>query len=257
MIVEWPSEDRTLVRLLFDSHTRARAVIFPALDQGRGTVWTNSTEKPTVARLQLAIINVVTGDAASPDAEEIIRMIEPMQIVFGPDDEWARIIKDLWGERLGIQQRTLLSPESLDIDHLRHLQDQLPEGYQLERGDLETIRRIDKRRAMHIPTFFGNSEDFHKMGLAYCIKYKGEVVSMASTFTPFTDMFEIQVDTLDTDHRRKGLATVVSAALVVHALENGMIPHWDATNEASIHLALKLGYTNPVHWDAYYLKPSE
>lgn len=257
MIMEWLSEDRTLIRPLFESHVRARAVIFPALDQGRGIVWANSIEAPTVARLQLAIINVVAGDSASPDAEEIIRMIEPMQLAVAPDDGWAQIIKDLWDERLGIQQRTVLSPESLDLDHLRYLRNQIPEGYKLERMDLETIKRLDKRRAMHIPTFFGSSEHFYKIGFAYCIKHENKVVSMASTFTPFTDMFEIQVDTLDTDHRRKGLATVASAALMVHALENGIVPYWDAENETSIQLALKLGYTNPNNWEAYYLKPPE
>ena len=257
MIVEWSDEDRSNIRHLFNSHTRARAVIFPSLDLGRGKVWTNSNETPTVARLQLAIINAVAGDSTSPDAEEIIRMIEPMQIVFGPDDEWTQLIKDLWGERLGIQQRALFSPTSLDLDHLRHLRDQLPDEYKLERMDLETIKHVDKRRAMHIPTFFGSSEDFYKLGIAYCVKHNGKVVSIASTFTPFTDMFEIQVDTSDTDRRRKGLATAVSAALMVHALENGILPYWDAANEASIHLALKLGYTNPDHWEAYYLKPVE
>jgi RimJ/RimL family protein N-acetyltransferase len=78
---------------------------------------------------------------------------------------------------------------------------------------------------------------------------------MASTFTPFTDEFEMQVDTSDSDHRRKGLATAVSAALMVYALENGLTPQWDAANEASIHLALKLGYTDPDHWEGYFLKP--
>jgi GNAT superfamily N-acetyltransferase len=257
MIEEWIAEDRSKVRSLFDSHTRARAVIFPALDQGRGNVWANSNEVPTVARLQLAIINAVAGDSTSPDAVEIIQMIEPMQLVFGPDDDWTLIIKEQWGDRLGIQQRTLLSPESLDLVHLRHLRNQLPGGYKLERMNLETIKQVDKRRAMHIPTFFGSSEDFFKMGIAYCIKYGDEVVCMASTFTPFTNEFEIQVDTLDPDHRRKGLATVASAALMVHALERGIVPQWDAANEASIKLALNLGYTAPDPWNAYYLKPPE
>lgn len=257
MIVKWADEDRSKVRPLFDSHTRARALILPALDQGRGNVWSNSIEAPTVARLQLVMINAVAGDSTNPDAVELIQMIEPMQLVFGPDDEWTQIIKEQWGDRLGIQQRALFSSESLDLDHLRHLRDQLPEGYKLERMDLETIKRVDKRQAMHIPTFFGSSEDFFKEGIAYCIKFEEKVVCMASTFTPFTDEFEIQVDTSDPDHRRKGLATVASAALMVHALEKGIVPYWDAANEASINLALKLGYTDPDHWEAYYLKPPE
>jgi len=255
MIVEWVSEDRTRVRSLFETHKRARAVIFPALDQGRGRLWTNSLESPIVARLQLVMIHAVTGDSTSPDAEEIVRMIEPMQLVFGPNDKWTRIIKELWGERLGIQLRALFSPKSLDLDKLRHLREQIPPNYTLERMDLESIKGMDKRRAMHIPMFFGSSEEFFKMGIAFCIKHDDKVVSIASTFTPYTDEFEIQVDTSDPEHRRKGLATVVSAALMVHALENGLVPHWDAGNEASIELALKLGYTNPDRWKAYYLKP--
>ena len=38
MIVEWSDEDRSNIRHLFNSHTRARAVIFPSLDLGRGKV---------------------------------------------------------------------------------------------------------------------------------------------------------------------------------------------------------------------------
>ncbi|MFW9982840.1 MAG: GNAT family N-acetyltransferase, partial [Candidatus Thorarchaeota archaeon] len=111
------------------------------------------------------------------------------------------------------------------------------------------------RKVMHIPTFFGSSEEFYKNGIGYCIKYNDEIVSMASTFTPYTDIFEIQVDTFDTKHRRKGLATAVSAAIMVHALEKNITPYWDAANEASIQLALKLGYTDPEPWEGYYLKP--
>jgi hypothetical protein len=257
MIVEWQDEDRSKIRPLFDSHTRGRAVIFPALDQGRGRVWTNSIKEPKVARLQLAMINAVTGNSSISEAEEIIRMIEPMQIVFGPDDEWTRLIKTLWGERCGIQQRAVLSPASLDLDHLKQLRDQLPEGYELERLDLQTIERVDKRRAMHIPMFFGSSEEFYQNGIAYGIKYEGQLVCISSTFTPYTDMFEIQVDTHAEDHRRKGLATVASAALMICALESGIVPYWDAANEASIKLALKLGYTDIDRWEAYYLKPPE
>ena len=255
MIVDWDSRDRSKVRPLFEEHKRARAVILPALDQGRGHVWVNSKNSPTVARLQLVMINALAGDSTSAEAEELVRMIEPMQLVFGPDEGWTRIIKELWGERLGFQPRALLSPKSLDLEHLRNLRDQIPSGYSLERMDLETIRGVDKKRAMHIPTFFGSSKEFYDKGLAYCIKYEGKVVSMASTYTPFTDEFEIQVDTSNSEHRRKGLAAVVSAALMIHALENDLTPHWDAANEASIHLALKLGYTDPDHWEGYYLKP--
>jgi GNAT superfamily N-acetyltransferase len=257
MILELSNKNRGFVRPLFETHRRARAIIFPAIDQGRGIVVTNSLETPTVACLHLAPINAVAGDSTSPDAKEVIRSIEPMQAVFAPDSSWAQIIKDEWGEQLGVIQRIKLSPKSLEVNHLKHLKSQLPPGYTLESMDLETIKRLDKRKSMHILNFFGSSEEFYKMGLAFCIKFEGKVVSMASTYTPFTDMFEVEIDTFDEQHRRKGLATVVSAALLVYALEHGITPHWDAENQASLHLALKLGYVEPDYWDAYYQKAQE
>ncbi|TFG30915.1 GNAT family N-acetyltransferase, partial [Candidatus Thorarchaeota archaeon] len=92
----------------------------------------------------------------------------------------------------------------------------------------------------------------------FCIKHEGKVVSIASTFTPFIDEFEIQVMTNDDSrYRRKGLATVVSAALLVYALEHGLVPQWDAANESSVKLAKKLGYTNPIKWNSFYLRPPQ
>ncbi|MFW9794736.1 MAG: GNAT family N-acetyltransferase, partial [Candidatus Thorarchaeota archaeon] len=154
MIVDWASKDRTGVRHLFEPYQRARAIILPALDLGLGQVWVNSREAPTVARLQVSIINALSGDSSSSDAADIVRMIEPMQLVIGLHDDWTRVIKELWGERLGVQPRTLFSTESLDLNHLRNLREKIPPGYNLRRMSLEDIQRMDKRKVMHIPTFF-------------------------------------------------------------------------------------------------------
>jgi predicted GNAT family acetyltransferase len=84
------------------------------------------------------------------------------------------------------------------------------------------------------------------------------VVSIASTLTPFKDEFEIEVRTENSaKYRQKGLATIVSSALILHALDKGYIPHWDAANEISVKLALKLGYTDPFSWEAFYIKTPE
>ncbi|TFG31299.1 GNAT family N-acetyltransferase, partial [Candidatus Thorarchaeota archaeon] len=136
--------------------------------------------------------------------------------------------------------------------------DNLPEEFSLELLDLQSVRRLGKNMFMHIALFFGSSEAFIENGFGYCIKHNGIIVSVASTFTPFVNEFEIEVRTSnDGEYRRKGLATIVSAALILHALERGLVPHWDAANEISVKLALKLGFTNPYPWEAFYLKKPE
>lgn len=44
------------------------------------------------------------------------------------------------------------------------------------------------------------------------------------------------------DEQRKNLATIVSAALILRCLNEGLYPSWDAQNKISVHLAEKLGY---------------
>jgi len=256
MILEWTNNDRTLVRQLFDSFDKARAIIFPAIDQGRCELWVDSLESPSVVLWKLKILCALSGDSTNPVAEELIQKIQPMQALILCSVDWAALIKHIWGFRLGVQNRTKLSPDSLDINHLRKLMNIVPDGFSLERLDLQTVRSLDKRVAMHIPTFYGDSEEFYKNGVGFCIKHQGKVVSSAYSFAPFIDAFEIQVQTNDDpSYRRMGLAKAVSAALMVYALEHNIVPHWDAANEESVALALKLGYTNPEPWQIFYLKP--
>jgi len=256
MILEWTISDKTLVRSLFDTFDKAKALILPAIDQDRCELWVDSLDSPSVVLWELKNLCALTGDCTSPAAQELINKIEPMQALIVSSKDWVDLVRNSWGTRLGIQERTRLCPDSLDINHLRKLMSLVPDDFTLERMDLDTVRSLDKRIAMHIPLFYGDSDAFHNNGVGFCIKHEGKVVSSASSFAPFIDAFEIEVYTEKNPiYRRKGLATAVCAALMVYALEHNIIPHWDAANEESLALALKLGYTDPEPWQIFFLKP--
>jgi RimJ/RimL family protein N-acetyltransferase len=89
---------------------------------------------------------------------------------------------------------------------------------------------------------FDSPEDFISRGIGFCIVSGDEIVSAATTFVVCGKGIEIQINTRK-QHRRKSLATVVAAHLLLYCLENGLDPNWDAENERSAHLAEKLGYT--------------
>ncbi len=42
------------------------------------------------------------------------------------------------------------------------------------------------------------------------------------------------------------------ASLIEYSLLQGLVPHWDADNEPSAKLAIKLGFSNPEKYNAYY-----
>ena len=78
----------------------------------------------------------------------------------------------------------------------------------------------------------------------------GRIVAGASSRTRYKEGIEIEVDTIE-DERRKGLATIVCAALILQCLEEGLYPSWDARNMNSVRLAEKLGYEFDHEYTAY------
>ncbi|OTY76663.1 GNAT family N-acetyltransferase [Bacillus thuringiensis serovar vazensis] len=59
---------------------------------------------------------------------------------------------------------------------------------------------------------------------------------------------EIEVAT-DHNYRRKGLVTIVNAALILYCLEKGIHPNWDAANTTSA----KLGYVFDKAYHTYFV----
>lgn len=77
-----------------------------------------------------------------------------------------------------------------------------------------------------------------------------EIVAGASSYTRYKEGIEIEVDTKP-EERRKHLATVVCAQLILNCLEENLYPSWDAHNMNSVHLSEKYGYQFSHEYVAY------
>jgi predicted GNAT family acetyltransferase len=88
------------------------------------------------------------------------------------------------------------------------------------------------------------------------IMKSGLIVAGASSYTRYNEGIEIEVDTIE-EERRKGLATIVSAALILRCLDEGLYPSWDAQNMNSVRLAKKLGYEFDHEYTAYEVSGEE
>lgn len=78
-------------------------------------------------------------------------------------------------------------------------------------------------------------------------------MSAATTAIVADGAIEIQVNT-EESARRQGLATAVSAALILHCLEHGIEPHWSTSDPVSHRLAERLGYVATENHDWLVLK---
>ncbi|MHA1135678.1 MAG: GNAT family N-acetyltransferase [Candidatus Thorarchaeota archaeon] len=257
MLHELDIEHWNKVAYLFESHILAQSVINPCIHSGMGSLSVNDVESPKVALYSTPMMIFIAGDWTNPAASELIKLLPPLTIVVVPDENWSNLLKSEFGKRLVVNHRTHLDHKSLDITHLRKLKKCIPEGYTLKELDLDMLPQINHDYAIQILMYFGKIENLVKSGFGFgIIDDRNKLASYAYTPFPFIDQFEIQVFTKNSPkYRRKELATVVSAALIEYGLEKGLVPHWDAANDISVKLALKLGYSNPKTWEAFYYKP--
>jgi GNAT superfamily N-acetyltransferase len=215
-------------------------------------------ENPTMAYLDYKYAIIIVGDPEILTDEEFLELVKEQLILVADKEKWLpRLLKHFKGKLIE-RRRTKRSNENLSLEKLKTLKKSLPEGYCLERVDKKTAEALPEILQVHIPVFFGSVDEFLEKTVSFCVKHGEKTISLASSSIPSTKLLEVQVATVDSpEYRRKGFATAVSIALIEYCLENDIEPHWEAANDTSVQLALKLGYTDPEDIFHYYWREQE
>lgn len=252
MIKEYSMEKRLDLLPLFESHKYLRLLLEGLLHEGIGTLHVNKLEKPTVAMVGRKIIYFLAGDSNDSSVPELLEQIEPQRLVFIPDKEWLQKLKENWGEKLKPYPRTKFTSEKLDINHMKGIQKKLPEGLVIKQLTQKSIENISQQAKNIARLLFPSVEVFIKRNFGFCILDGEKIASLALAASPIYDKhFEIHIET-DPEYQRRGLAMISCASLIEYSLLQGLVPHWDADNEPSAKLAIKLGFSNPEKYNAYY-----
>lgn len=230
-------------------------VLLSYLQGHMGNAWVNDLENPTVAQITVGIFTFYAGDPNAKETEELLRNIPERILVIVNSDQWKKRLETFHERKIDkfLRYKFKRNAKVFNRSKLQSFITALPKGYEL--------RKIDEHIATN-PTLHNVSEDFTSQfrsiddyvnrGIGYSILYNGEVVCGASSYSIYNDGIEIEVAT-DLDHRRKGLATVVCATLILDCLEKGRYPNWDAANSTSVKLAEKLGYVFDKAYDTYFV----
>lgn len=226
-------------------------MIWSCLQGYMGRAFADSPEQPKAAQILVADFCFFAGE---PNAELVRNkpsdLSQDFVIMVPPDEQWAEIIEQVYGRRAVRRQRYAIKKE-LDVfctEELETIVMALNKSYEvrmIDRGLYEQI--LNNRWAGDLCSQFADYEDFEKRGLGVVVLRDGTIVSGASSYTVYREGIEIEIDTKE-DERKKGLALVAGAKLILECLKRGLYPSWDAQNTASVALAEKLGY----HFDYAY-----
>jgi len=243
---------RKLVSMFEDFNN---VILLSYLQGHMGRAWVNDLENPTVAQVTVGIFTFYTGDPNVKETEELLRNIPEKMLVIVNSEEWKKRLETFYERKIDkfLRYKFKRNSEFFNRSKLQSFISKLPKGYELRRID----EHIANNSTLHklsedFTSQFQSVEDYLNRGIGYSILYNGEVICGASSYSIYDKGIEIEVAT-DLNHRRKGLATVVSAALILDCLEKGKYPNWDAANTTSAKLAEKLGYVFDKAYDTYFV----
>lgn len=234
--------DRPKLAPLFADRKTARAVIEAILEGSLGRARADDSACPRVAQLDLGCYSIFAGDASSPLAEKWLREVTaPKELLFPDSEAWRSRIRSLPGARLTDRSMQAFSARHLDRQTLAKLAAQLPSSFQMAPLDAHRATLLDTDLEPHALQVFESAEDFGRRGIGFCALAGEAIASVASSYTISRRHLEVAIS-CHPEFRRRGLAKVVAARLLLHCLDNNLEPHWNAANPISIHLAKSLGF---------------
>lgn len=229
-------------------------LIWSCLQGIMGNIYVTDREHPVSA---MAILGDFAFFAGEPDQELISYKPEwcrqEFMIMIPQNEGWACLIKQKYGKMAKAVVRYAIrkEPEIFDREKLKQMTEALPEDYELCMIDSRLYEKCrEESWSRDLVSQFSDYVKYKESGLGVVILQDGKIVAGASSYSRYRQGIEIEIDTKE-EYRRKGLATVCGAKLILECLERNLYPSWDAQNQRSAALAEKLGYHFSHEYKAY------
>lgn len=238
----------------------------------RGRIYVDEHQIPSAAMLwakneMFYLIGNPNNKAFNSSVEKlIINKIKTEAISIGDDcfnlelypyKGWEPMINFIFTNKLCIGERV---PFEFDYnEYVRKTVDlnlTVPEHYQIEKIDRKLIK-MDGEGIIEqeVLKFWETIDTFLEKGIGTAVINEGKIIGTClSVFVSGTD-FEIGINTYQTEHRGKGLATAMANRFIQICIERGGTPYWKTENfrKDSIAIANKLGFRQLNNYYVFYL----
>lgn len=223
-------------------------LIYSCLQKVMGKILVTDTDNPVSA---MAFVGCFAFLAGEPDRELIINKPDGFVIMTPQNERWSELIEECFPDARKVTRYAIRKDTVFDRERLAEMRAKIPEGYELQKidSDIYDLCMQDPVTADFVSAF-GSKEKYLELGRGMVILKDGKIVSGASSYTRYKEGIEIEVDTVPFE-RRKGLATIVCAALMLACLEEGLYPSWDAHDMNSVQLSKRFGYEFDHEYTAY------
>lgn len=229
-------------------------IIWSCLQSVMGHIYADDVKEPSSA---MAVLGDFAFFAGKPSEELLAfkpeRCGQDFIIAVGKDHQWGQFIEAYYGAKAKKVVRYAMKKEKdiFDKKRLQHIVSQLPPEYTINRIDeADYLACKSEAWCRDFVSQFADWQSYERYGLGVVVKKDGVLVSGASSYSAYLEGIEVEIDTKE-EYRRRGLAFICGAGLILECLKWGRYPSWDAQNLWSVALAEKLGYHFDYEYDAY------
>jgi hypothetical protein len=249
-MIELTPEARDGLGALFDGFRFMPTVVRAVIEEGYGHAWVDDFPAPRVAIAHLDF-NFLAGDVSAPSPVEAARMLDHVVVASA---RWRRVLAEAWGEdQVQQHERVSFGSFHFDRDALQRIVGTTPTGFELvhdrTEADLDAFETFQPCLIWNFPS----RHEYLRRGLGFGLRHGDRFVAGASSFCVAGKDLEFEIQS-HADFRRRGFATIVAARMILHCLDHGITPHWDAHNPPSASLAVKLGFTDPLRYETFHRK---
>lgn len=234
----------TIVKLF---HGFEDTMIYSCLQGYMGEAYTTRLQSPTNAAIKVGGFCFFVGNV---DIELLTFVANEYTILIPLGWYWQEAIEKIYPKAKRRTRYALKKEKDIfDTVYLKSIVQDLDQKYLLRQIDENIYAKIVTMSwAKDLCINYKDYHEYSKLGLGFVIFDNEDIVAGASSYTRYKEGIEIQIDT-KREHRKKGLALVCAAKLILECMNRKWYPSWDAHNLGSLALAKKLGY----HYDKEYV----
>ena len=224
-----------------------------AVEGAMGRVWVDDPVAPSVFKLQTGPFVYLAGQANCEAGRMLISALRPESLLMPSAPGWLEALQAHFRERLEAMERYRFTHERLSLARLQTLTTSSCHAAQVLAMDRAVAEAVWSRDHYIDLSEYASPADFVQRGLGFYVGEPGAVLGAAFASLVCSRGIEVSVF-VERAHRERGMATALTSRLLIACLARGLEPHWDAANDESCRLALKLGYISAGGYLAHYVR---
>ena len=215
-----------------------------------GKAFVDAIDSPSAFAFTVGPFWYFAGAGTGVAARDLLSVLPRYGLMMPSTPGWLEAARALYGSAWRVFPRYSFSAADLSRSKLATLLD----------ASSHSVRALDPAATAQLSSGpeplldladFDSADDFLMRSFGFAAFDGDRPMGLAFASLVCSHSIEVSVF-VDEPYRRRGVATAVSAALLIEGLDRGLQPNWDAANPESCALAQKLGFTSAGAYEAGY-----